>query len=490
MEGGQMPEVVTSAGTTTDDSTGTTGGSASAAARSALTSSALASSARAVSAVVPPPAPVPVHGSRLDRWVDTYAARTAGMTASEIRALFAVASRPEVVSLAGGMPFLSALPLDVVGDALARLVATRGEVALQYGSGQGDPGLRTRIIDVMAPQKVDAHPDDIVVTTGSQQALDLVTRIFIDPGDVVVAEAPSYVGALGVFRAYQADVVHVPLDDEGLIPEALEEALAGLTKAGRKVKLLYTVPNHHNPAGVTLSARRRPQIVEIARRYGVLVLEDDPYGLLGFEGGPLPSLHSLDPGGVIYLGSFSKTFAPGFRVGWAVAPHAIREKLVLASESAILCPSSFSQLAVSTYLDNHDWRHQVEIFRELYRLRSVATLESLADLIPRATWTTPRGGFYVWVTLPEGLDATAMLPRAVTERVAYVPGTAFYADGQGRRNLRLSYCYPTPERIKEGVRRLAGVVDAELDVLETFGPGSDARTPHGAGVAFPSPDLT
>ncbi|HEX2810491.1 MAG TPA: PLP-dependent aminotransferase family protein [Kineosporiaceae bacterium] len=432
------------------------------------------------------------HGSRLDRWVDTYAARTRGMTVSEIRALFAVASRPEVVSLAGGMPFLSALPLDVVGDALARLVAERGEVALQYGSGQGDPGLRERILDVMIPQQVDAHPDDIVVTTGSQQALDLVTRIFIDPGDVVVAEAPSYVGALGVFRAYQADVVHVPLDDEGLIPEALEETLRALAEAGRRVKLLYTVPNHHNPAGVTLAAHRRPQIVDIARRYGVLVLEDDPYGLLGFDGDPLPSLHALNPGGVVYLGSFSKTFAPGFRVGWAVAPHAVREKLVLASEAAILCPSSFSQLAVSTYLDTHDWRKQVEIFRELYRERSAATLESLADLVPRASWTTPHGGFYVWVTLPEGLDATAMLPRAVTERVAYVPGTAFYADGQGRRNLRLSYCYPTPDRIREGVRRLAGVIDAELDVLETFGPRDGARPLGSAqrlGVSFPSPDL-
>lgn len=346
-----MPEVVSSASTSIGNSTGTTGGVVSAA-DEPLT-----------------------HGSRLDRWVDTYAARTRGMTVSEIRALFAVASRPEVVSLAGGMPFLSALPLDVVGDALARLVAERGEVALQYGSGQGDPGLRERILDVMIPQQVDAHPDDIVVTTGSQQALDLVTRIFIDPGDVVVAEAPSYVGALGVFRAYQADVVHVPLDDEGLIPEALEETLRALAEAGRRVKLLYTVPNHHNPAGVTLAAHRRPQIVDIARRHGVLVLEDDPYGLLGFDGDPLPSLHALNPGGVVYLGSFSKTFAPGFRVGWAVAPHAVREKLVLASEAAILCPSSFSQLAVSTYLDTHDWRKQVEIFRELYRERSAATLE-------------------------------------------------------------------------------------------------------------------
>jgi DNA-binding transcriptional MocR family regulator len=466
VEGGQqMPEVVKSAAIASGN--GTTGGAAAAASQ----------------------------GSRLDRWVDSYAARTKGMTASEIRALFAVASRPEVVSLAGGMPYLSALPLDVVGDTLARLVAERGDVALQYGSGQGDPGLRERILEVMAPQHVNAHRDDVVVTTGSQQALDYVTRIFVDPGDVVLAEAPSYVGALGVFRAYQADVVHVPMDDEGLIPEALEETLRHLVRSGRRVKLLYTVPNHHNPAGVTLSAQRRPLVVDIAQRYGVLILEDDPYGLLGFDGDPLPSLQVLNPDGVIYLGSFSKTFAPGFRVGWAVAPHAIREKLVLASEAAILCPSSFSQLAVSGYLDNHDWRHQVTVFRDLYRERSVATLEALADLMPTARWTTPKGGFYVWVTLPEGLDATAMLPRAVTERVAYVPGTAFFGDGQGRHNMRLSYCYPTPERIREGVRRLAGVIDAELEVLETFGQGAASTrsaAPSGAGrsgVSFPAPDL-
>ena len=433
-------------------------------------------------------------GSRLDRWIDAYAARTRGMTASEIRALFAVASRPEVVSLAGGMPYLSALPLDVVGEALARLVATRGEVALQYGSGQGDPDLRERILDVMAPQRVVAHPDDVVVTTGSQQALDLVTRIFVDPGDVVIAEAPSYVGALGVFRAYQASVVHVPMDDDGLQPEALTDTLLALRREGRRVKLLYTVPNHHNPAGVTLSAARRPEIMEIARRFGVLVLEDDPYGLLGFDGDPHPALRSLDADGVIYLGSFSKTFAPGFRVGWAVAPHAVRERLVLASEASILCPSAFSQLAVSTYLQTHDWKHQVGVFRDLYRERRDAMLQGLEDMIPGSHWTHPHGGFYVWLTLPPGLDAKAMLPRAVTHRVAYVPGTAFFADDQGQSQLRLSYCYPTPERIREGVRRLAGVMEAELEVLSTFGPGlsgaHDGSPPSRPRVQFPGPDLT
>ncbi|GLY26882.1 PLP-dependent aminotransferase family protein [Kineosporia sp. NBRC 101731] len=428
-------------------------------------------------------------GSRLDRWLGSYAARTHGMTASEIRALFAVASRPEVVSLAGGMPNLSALPMDVVSRSLAGLVDRKGSVALQYGSGQGDPDLRRRILDVMAPNQVTAHPDDIVVTTGSQQALDLVTRIFVDPGDVVLAEAPSYVGALGVFRSYQADVIHVPMDEEGLIPEALSETLVALRRAGRRAKLLYTVPNYHNPAGVTMAAHRRPQILEITRRFGVLVMEDDPYGLLGFDGDPLPAMRSFDDDGVIYLGSFSKTFAPGFRVGWAVAPHAVREKLVLASESAILCPSSFSQMAVSTYLAEHDWKHQIGLFRELYRERRDAMLQALHDMLPTSNWTNPQGGFYVWVQVPDGLDTKAMLPRAVTARVAYAPGTGFYTDGQGRDYMRLSYCYPTPERIREGVRRLAGVIDEELEVQATFGPAPRSNR-IGSSFESPGPDLS
>jgi len=426
-------------------------------------------------------------GTRLDPWLSSYADRTQGMRASEIRALFAVANRPEVVSLAGGMPYLEGLPLDVLSDLAQRVVATRGTTALQYGSGQGDEGLREQILEVMRLEGISAHPDDVVVTTGSQQALDLVTRIFIDPGDVIVAEAPSYVGALGVFSAYQADVVHVPLDAHGLIPAALEETLTALARDGRRVKLLYTVPNFHNPAGVTLSAERRPQILEIARRHGVLVLEDNPYGLLGFDGDPIPALRAADDEGVVYLGSFSKTFAPGYRVGWAVAPHAVREKLVLASESAILCPSNASQLAISAYLATCDWKGQVKAFRELYRERRDAMIGALSEHLPDATWTVPNGGFYTWVKLPEGLDAKAMLPRAVTARVAYVPGTAFYADGQGSDHMRLSYCFPTPERIREGVRRLAGVVAGESELVSLFGTGNGAvnRT-----IQAPGPDLT
>ncbi len=428
-------------------------------------------------------------GSRLDAYIDRYAARARAMTASEIRALFAVASRPEVVSLAGGMPYIPALPLDAVSSVVEKLVSERGAVALQYGSGQGAETLREQICQVMALEGIDAHPDDVVVTVGSQQALDLVTRIFIDPGDVIIAEAPSYVGALSTFASYQAEVVHVEMDDDGIIPEHLRNAIAAVEASGRRAKFFYTIPNFHNPAGVSLSVERRQEVLEICQRAGVLMLEDNPYGLLGFDGSPVRAMRADDADGVIYLGSFSKTFAPGFRVGWAVAPHAVREKLVLAAEASVLCPPNFSQLAVSTYLATQPWQEQVKVFRELYRERRDAMLASLEDLMPPETvWTRPRGGFYVWLTLPAGLDSKAMLPRAVTARVAYVPGTAFFADGFGSSSLRLSYCYPTPDRIREGVRRFAGVLEQELELRSTFGTGSGPEA-LGHHVDAPSPDL-
>src|ERR1700733_2276058 len=248
------------------------------------------------------------------------------MGAWEIRALFAVAARPEIVALAGGSPYVAALPLDVVGGMIGRLVADHGEQALQYCNAQGDVGLRERICDVMALEEIQAHPDEIVVTVGSQQALDLLARIFLDPGDGVLVEAPSYVGALGAFAAFQAHVVHVAREDGGLIPEALEEAIKRTAAAGKRAKFLYTVPNFQNPAGVTLAAGRRHRILDICRRVGLLVVEDNPYGLLGFESEPMRGLRADDADGVVYLGTFSKTFAAGVRVGWAVAPTAIRDK--------------------------------------------------------------------------------------------------------------------------------------------------------------------
>jgi 2-aminoadipate transaminase len=435
-----------------------------------------------------------MSGRTLDAFTDRYAARTHGMTASEIRALFAVASRPEVVSLAGGMPNLSALPLDAVGKLVGELVANRGATALQYGSGQGDPVLRELICEVMALEGVHASPDDVVVTVGSQQALDLVTRVFIDPGDVVIAEAPSYVGALGTFAAYQADVVHVTMDADGLVPEALREAIAAVAASGRRAKFLYTVPNFHNPAGVSLAESRRDEVLAICHDAGLLVLEDNPYGLLGFDAPPTRAIRARGDSpsssdDVLYLGSFSKTFAPGLRTGWVLAPHAVREKLVLAAEAAVLCPPAFNQMVVADYLQTQDWQGQVAAFRDLYRERRDAMLDALGQLMPEgATWTHPTGGFYVWVTLPGDLDAKVMLPRAVTERVAYVPGTAFYADEQGRSNMRLSYCYPTPERIREGVRRLATVLEEEVELRTTFGSTGAFRL-SSPQAESPSPDL-
>lgn len=348
--------------------------------------------------------------------------------------------------------------------------------------------LREQICEVMDPVGIAGHPDDVVVTTGSQQALDLVTRIFVDPGDAVLTEAPSYVGALQTFRSYQADVVHVSMDDKGLEPAALSVALTRVQAAGRSVAFLYTIPSFHNPAGLSQPEHRREEILEVCRRHDVLVVEDDPYGLLGFDGAPMRAIRADEEEGVIYLGSFSKTFAPGFRVGWALAPHGVREKLVLASEATQLCPSSFSQLAVSAYLCTQDWRGQIATFRDLYRDRRDAMLEALSATMPAGTtWTRPAGGFYVWLTLPDGFDTRAMLPRAVTARVAYVPGPAFYAEGSGARSMRLSYCFPEPERLREGVRRLAGVVEEEIELRETFGPVASPPAPHdGDG---PAPDL-
>jgi 2-aminoadipate transaminase len=260
------------------------------------------------------------------------------------------------------------------------------------------------------------------------------------------------------------------MDDEGIIPEALEETITQVMAAGRRIKFLYSVPTFHNPAAVTLAAGRRARILDICRRSDLLLIEDNPYGLLGFDGEPQRALRADSAEGVVYLGTFSKTVAPGLRVGWALAPHAIRDKLVLAAESAMLCHSSLAQLMVREYLASQPWQEQIKLFCELYAERRDAMLGALeTSMPPGCRWTRPGGGFYVWLRLPGGLDSKAMLPRAISARVAYVPGTGFYADGSGGEYLRLSYCYPEPAKIREGIRRLAGVVEAETELRATFG---------------------
>ena len=394
---------------------------------------------------------------------ERYAHRAAHMKPSEIRSLFAVASRPEIVSLAGGMPNLSAIPMDMMAGIVETLIKDHGQEALQYGSGQGHPQLREQICDVMALEGIKANPNDVLVTTGSQQALDLISRIFIDPGDVVLVEAPSYVGALGTFAQYEASVVHVEMDQNGLIPESLRQAIKTLRYQGRRIKFLYLIPNYQNPAGVLLPADRRTEILDICRSEKIFIVEDNPYGLLGFDRPSPNAMRSEDSENVIYLGSFSKTIVPGFRIGWALVPQSLKEKLVIASESSILCPSNFSQMAIASYLANQPWREQIASFCALYKVRRDAMLSALDAYFPKAaTWTKPAGGFYVWVTLPPEIDTKAMVPRAIAAKVAYVPGTAFYADGFGSWSLRLSYCYPTPERITQGVMALSKVVEQEM----------------------------
>ncbi len=398
-----------------------------------------------------------------DLWSDNYASRANGLSASEVRALFAVVSRPEVVSLAGGMPFVPALPKERMIESFNSLMKDRSNIALQYSGGQGDPTLREHVREIMALEGIKSDIENIVITTGSQHGLDLVSSLFLDPGDVVLAEGPSYVGALGVFRARQAHIEHVYTDLEGISPEALSATIERVKAAGKTIKFLYLVPNFANPSGVTLSADRRAKVLEICRKHHILVLEDNVYGLLYFEDRAPDALRSLDEDGVIYLGSFSKILVPGFRVGYVLAPPSIREKLVLANESAVLCPSEFSQLMISEYLSTNDWKAQIAVFRAEYKARRDAALAAMNEFLPDLTTTKPGGGFYLWVDLPKGVNSKAMLPRAVDNLVAYTPGTAFYGNGTGQEFLRISYSYPTPENIRVGVERLAKTINEELD---------------------------
>lgn len=419
----------------------------------------------------------------LDPNLHRYASRTRGMTASEIRALFAVASRPEVISLAGGMPDTTALDLDAVAQVTAAVLRDSGPMALQYGEGQGLTSLRERLCEVMAAEGVSAHPDDLVVTTGGQQGLDLLTKLFCDPGDTIVAEGPSYVGALGAFSTYQAEVFHVPMDADGLIPEALSDALDALDAAGRTAKLLYTVPNHQNPAGVSLSETRREQVLELAVTHDLLVVEDNPYGLIDFKGEVRPPLISLAPERVVYVGTLSKIFSPGIRVGWIAAQEPIRDKLVLLKEAADLCQSNLTQAIAERWLASQPWREQIEAFRELYRERCETMLAELEASFPAScSWRPPTGGFFTWVRVPDSVDSGELLPRAISQRVAYVPGRAFYADGGGRNELRLNFSYASCERIREGIRRLGELLYDEIELLRAV-YGDRGPAPRSQGRA-------
>jgi DNA-binding transcriptional MocR family regulator len=402
----------------------------------------------------------------IDRFVDRYASRAAGMTASEVRALFAVAARPDVVSLAGGMPYVRALPTSEVTAVAREVLEEHGDEALQYGGGQGSLGLRERTAMLMAEEGIDADPEHVVVTTGAQQALDLLGKLFIDPGDLIAVEAPAYVGALTAFGAYEPRFLPIEIDDDGMIVDQLEQALV----RGERPAFVYTVPNFGNPAGVTLSGDRRRQLVALCREAGIPIIEDNPYGLLRSEGEAEPCLRTLDPENVIYLGTVSKTFSPGVRVGWVLAEPSVVQRLVLAKEAADLCSSNLTMLMTERWFSDEDrWRGTLAGLVETYRSRRDAMLEALDEHVhAEATWTHPSGGFYIWVTLPEWVDTKALLAAAVERRVAYVPGTAFYPDGRGANRMRLAFCFPTEERIREGVALLGSLLLEEEELYRSM----------------------
>lgn len=413
----------------------------------------------------------------LDRFDFLYANRVKGMKSSATRDLMATLSRPGIISLAGGFPDTRVFGEEAFREISANVAADSAQ-ALQYGPTSGLEGIKDVIVDVMEAEGTRAYAEDVFLTTGAQQGLDLIGKVFLDEGDAVLCEGPSYVGALNAFAAYRPRILHVPMDRAGMIPSAAREALKKARKQGIHVKFIYTVPNFQNPAGVTLAAERRLELLEIAREYDLIILEDNPYGMLRFEGEPAPTIASLEQRSgetdrVVYLGTFSKIFAPGVRLGWVHAQPGILHKINIGKQGADLCSSNLSQMLIQSYFKHADWRAYVRRLTALYKERRDAMLDALAEFMPNEVhWTHPEGGLFVWATLPSYIDATAMLPRAVSKNVAYVPGEGFYANGMGKNCMRLNFSFVEPQKIRRGVEILAEVVRERMELRGDLERGS------------------
>jgi 2-aminoadipate transaminase len=406
----------------------------------------------------------------IERYAALFASRTKVMKSSAMRDLMAVTARPEVISLAGGLPDTSTFPPDTFAAVAQRIARESCAKALQYGPTEGLGETKACIAEVMAAEGMTVDHEDMIVTTGGQQVIDLVTKTLIDPGDVVIAEGPTYPGAVPVFSSYQADVVQVDMDSDGMRVDLLEKTLDRLERDGRRPKFIYTVPSFQNPAGVTMSQARRRRLVEVARERELLVLEDNPYGLLRYEGEAPTPLLSLDGGVyVMYLGTFSKILSPGIRLGWVVAPPPVLEKINLGKQAADLCTSTLSQLMVQAYFQESHWRDYVESLTEIYRARRDTMLDALAEHFPReAEWTRPAGGLFIWATLPDFIDTTDLLARALRDNVAFVPGEAAFLDGRGRNAMRLNFSGSDEDAIREGVRRIGEVVTEQVKLYGTL----------------------
>ncbi|HXS45887.1 MAG TPA: PLP-dependent aminotransferase family protein [Solirubrobacterales bacterium] len=417
----------------------------------------------------------------LERYAGLFAARTGVMRSSAMRDLMAITARPEVISLAGGLPDTSTFPSGTFAAQMTRIAQESTAEALQYGPTEGFAETVDCILQVMGAEGMLPDPDDVIVTTGGQQAIDLICKTLVDPGDVVVCEAPTYPGAVPVFCSYQAETIQIDCDEDGMRLEQLEEVLERLDGEERRPKFVYSVPSFQNPAGVTLSLQRRRRLVELARQRELLIVEDNPYGLLRFDGEALPPLYQLDGGDfVIYVGTLSKILSPGIRLGWAVAPPPVMEKIVLGKQAADLCTSTLTQHFVREYFAEGRWREYIDSLVELYRGRRDTMVEALQEHFPaEATWTKPDGGLFIWATLPEYIDTSDLLAKALREDVAFVPGQAAYVDeSRGRSSMRLNFSGVNDEEIREGVRRIGKAIG---DQVELYG----ALTSDSAAASVP-----
>jgi 2-aminoadipate transaminase len=422
----------------------------------------------------------------IERYAALFAERTKVMKSSAMRDLMALTERDEVISLAGGLPDTSTFPPDSYAALMGQVAAESCARALQYAPTEGLEVVKRCILDVMGAEGMHGvDMDEILVTTGGQQVIDLVCKTLIDPGDVIVAEAPTYPGAVPTFCAYQADVVQVAMDRDGMRMDEMEATLDRLEAEGRRPKFIYTVPTFQNPAGVTMALARRERLVRIADERELLVLEDNPYGLLRYEGEPVPTLRALDGGEfVIYLGTFSKILSPGIRLGWAVAPRPVLAKMNIGKQAADLCSSSMTQHFVAAYFDDGRWQEYVRSLAEIYRRRRDTMLDALAEhLPPEAEWTHPAGGLFVWATLPDYIDTTDLLARALQENVAFVPGRAAFLDGRGGSSMRLNFSGVSQDDIREGVRRIGKIVREQVGLYGTL----TGAAPAGAAVPAPGP---
>lgn len=398
----------------------------------------------------------PVETDVTTDWDAKLAARAKKMTSSVIRELLKLTEKPDIISFAGGLPAAELFPIREFREACEYVLTTNGSKALQYGATEGYTPLREYLSEKMQKYGVPAEVENIIITNGSQQALDLIGRIFLDKGDVVITERPTYLGALQAWRAYEPQFATVPLDDDGMCVDELEPVL----KAHQgKVKFIYVLPNFHNPAGTTLPLERRMELVRLAAKYGVPIIEDDPYGELRFEGEDITPIETLHKENVIYLSTFSKTLAPGIRIGWVTAPSKIIGKLVQAKQGADLHTGVFVQMVAHDICSRGLLRTHVKKVRDAYLERRDAMLQAMEEHFPSGvTWTRPQGGLFLWVRLPEQIDTTEFMKTALEEKVAYVPGAAFHPDQGGHNTMRLNFSYCRPEIIREGIQRLARAI--------------------------------